>query len=752
MVATSTRTARARGDDRAAGARLAAEARLADLRQKLREALADRDARMKEFVEACKADRRAVREHVREMRLRSLRDLRDQIQSARGAAKLTRLTRLAEVRAVAGGAVQAARAAASVERAYQAELARLAREERTRHGEIRLAHERSLAAGALRSSLFGRLAPLFERQGRAAAPAPGESRAEAVLRFAERNPEKAHAVVEPGVHRKVEETKRAVAEAERSVRSAGGDVRVGMRRPSTEAREGRGREEGAAARPAENLQPASPPSNDTKVEPRPPPAVVPAERGGAGVSGAAAAAPDSSPPTAVPAKKNLPAATPGRLSRARARLRGAPPPARKKGELPRHGGMGLAEFLQERAERAASKRERAARKAAQPATKKLSTKAVPKTADSPPSTSVPAQSYAAWCELVSAAAAKHGRRVAFGPETHDAWRAGREAEAFALSLPGSGLVPTEKKPAPPSDGPAATVSSTRVDGVQPYKVRARCGHIVVRPMRAATAGVAYAPSVVLDAPKGRACDACEAKEKAGADGVKPALTKDHVKAPELRDTADIAKRIRADIAEAVRTKKLPKATYSVRTSKYSMGSSIDVVVARLPFPALNPAAFRLEPGSREASFDRDHFPSRYTPEAESVLTTLNAIVDAYHWDRSDPSRDLHHERFGRDVRLETTGKEWERINEARRAERTGTAPPSPSLSPVSGASAVPSPRPKGPPKASLPSDAAPKTPRGRGGHPGRSKTQQTLDTDSPLLAGAPRFASPTTSEPEGDGP
>src|SRR5580658_1238968 len=82
----------------APGSRAAAEARLGDLRETLRAALADKKARMLEFVESCKADRRAIREQVRAMRTRSTRDLRDQVKAARGAAKLTRLTRLAEVR------------------------------------------------------------------------------------------------------------------------------------------------------------------------------------------------------------------------------------------------------------------------------------------------------------------------------------------------------------------------------------------------------------------------------------------------------------------------------------------------------------------------------------------------------------------------------------------------------------------------------------------------------------------------------
>jgi hypothetical protein len=51
-----------------------------------------------------------------------------------------------------------------------------------------------------------------------------------------------------------------------------------------------------------------------------------------------------------------------------------------------------------------------------------------------------------------------------------------------------------------------------VDATKPYKVRARCGHIVIRRMREATAGVPFSETVVLDAPNGRECDECEAKD------------------------------------------------------------------------------------------------------------------------------------------------------------------------------------------------------------------------------------------------
>lgn len=52
--------------------------------------------------------------------------------------------------------------------------------------------------------------------------------------------------------------------------------------------------------------------------------------------------------------------------------------------------------------------------------------------------------------------------------------------------------------------------TTLVESTKPFKVRASCGHIVIRRMREATAGVPYTEETILEAPNGRACDACEA--------------------------------------------------------------------------------------------------------------------------------------------------------------------------------------------------------------------------------------------------
>ncbi len=138
-----------------------------------------------------------------------------------------------------------------------------------------------------------------------------------------------------------------------------------------------------------------------------------------------------------------------------------------------------------------------------------------------------------------------------------------------------------------------------------------------------------------------------------------------LKAPEVRDTAQIAKLIREDIKAAVKKGELPKATYSVRTDKYSMGSSIDVVVSKLPFPVINADAYRVDREATYATFDSSRFRSRFTPRAQEVERKLEAIVDAYHWDRSDSMTDYHNERFSKDIRLTENAAEWKKIEAAK---------------------------------------------------------------------------------------
>lgn len=131
------------------------------------------------------------------------------------------------------------------------------------------------------------------------------------------------------------------------------------------------------------------------------------------------------------------------------------------------------------------------------------------------------------------------------------------------------------------------------------------------------------------------------------------------------DTTAIAKRIREDIKAAIKARELPKAKYSVRTDKYSMGSSITVEASSLPFPVINPDAYRVDPGAKWVTFDSANHCSRFTPKAQKVEQKLSAIVDSYHWDRSDSMTDLYNERFAKYIRLTENKDEWLKFEAAK---------------------------------------------------------------------------------------
>lgn len=50
--------------------------------------------------------------------------------------------------------------------------------------------------------------------------------------------------------------------------------------------------------------------------------------------------------------------------------------------------------------------------------------------------------------------------------------------------------------------------SRALDVTKPYKVRASCGHLTIRRMREATAGILWSEDVVIDAPNGAPCPDC----------------------------------------------------------------------------------------------------------------------------------------------------------------------------------------------------------------------------------------------------
>lgn len=666
-------------------ARRAAEDKLALIRRQLHEVQRLKKAREKEFAQACHSERLAVREHIRDMRKRALADLRAHSASARGTAKLIRLTRLGEMRQIHGATVAGLRAAAEVERKHRDELARIDRDERARMAEIHQAHERSLVAGSVRAVLLGKIGPLFDSAFGVVPKVPGESRAETILRHAGQNADKAHALIDTQLARKVEEAKRAVADAERNVRAVGGNVHVPMARVPQEPKPAR-------SAPVHRGSGGKTDANTSKLRPSP-----------------AASAPAGKP---KPAKKGTRKAakrvTVKKTAKkaAAAKAQPTPPPVavkgpRGKGELRRNGAMPLEDPHREREEMKTSKAAHAERG---------SSKTSVPTGNPPALGPVP---------LPASKATRGMRRSGRSPAAKPSSRAPSPSPIPPALVEGRSPAATAANTSAKRGG----VTSTYVSRLKPYRVRASCGHVVTRMMAESTAGVPYSADVVLDRPHGAACDKCEAKKDYGANAPRRA-EENEVKAPELRDAADIAKRIRQDIAEAVRTKALPPAKFSVRTSKYSMGSSITVEASALPFPVLNAAAFHLE--GHYVFFNRDKRLSRYAPQAETVRAKLEAIVKAYHWDKSDLMTDHHHSRFHYDVRLDE-GDEFERIEETLKRAGATSPPSTPAAAP---SVVVPKPPARLAPLQLVPQISDAPTVR-RGARP--RGVQQSLILDAPLL-------------------
>lgn len=114
------------------------------------------------------------------------------------------------------------------------------------------------------------------------------------------------------------------------------------------------------------------------------------------------------------------------------------------------------------------------------------------------------------------------------------------------------------------------------------------------------------------------------------------------------DIAAIAKLVRAEIKAAVASGDLPKATYSVRISRYSGGQSMDVRVSGLPFSLVNLERFYVEEG-RVEEFRGVHYLS---DAARDVESKLEAMVGAYNYNGSDSMTDYFDVRFYGHVEIE----------------------------------------------------------------------------------------------------
>jgi hypothetical protein len=197
-----------------------AQANLELLRQRLREALFAKKARLRELAELCQAQRAELRGWIKQRREQALADLRNELRQARSEAAANRRTRLQDARRSATSSVDLARAAVEIERAHAAEHLRITRAHDTKRVAIDKAHARSLSDDLMSAATLKRLRPLLEKAGKVR-PAPGESRTEALWRYARAHPDEMHALLEPKTERIIAQTQKEIAAAEEALRSGG---------------------------------------------------------------------------------------------------------------------------------------------------------------------------------------------------------------------------------------------------------------------------------------------------------------------------------------------------------------------------------------------------------------------------------------------------------------------------------------------------------------------------------------------------
>jgi hypothetical protein len=112
------------------------------------------------------------------------------------------------------------------------------------------------------------------------------------------------------------------------------------------------------------------------------------------------------------------------------------------------------------------------------------------------------------------------------------------------------------------------------------------------------------------------------------------------------DIVDIARRVRSELLEAQKSGELPKFKLSVKTSRFSNGQSLNVVIKAIPpdFPIWG------DPGIKkrlriEANFGTTHEEGSLSKEMVEVLDKIEMIRGAYNHEEHDYHSDYHYVNF-----------------------------------------------------------------------------------------------------------
>lgn len=116
---------------------------------------------------------------------------------------------------------------------------------------------------------------------------------------------------------------------------------------------------------------------------------------------------------------------------------------------------------------------------------------------------------------------------------------------------------------------------------------------------------------------------------------------------------DIAKLVKADIAQAVKNGDLPKGLkVGIRTSRYSGGQSMSVTIKAAPGVQIyNPdrVAFDAKPRNEQTGST----PTWLSTEALVINNRIEAIVEAFNFDNSDPVTDYFNVKFYGNVQFDS---------------------------------------------------------------------------------------------------
>jgi hypothetical protein len=640
--------------------RLAKE-KLAALRAELREARAQRKQAAFDAKERCRAERLATRERLRALRMRVLAELRETGRVEREAARSACAARHADARAIRDE-VARARAKLAAEKQLQGDMRRIEREERARHANAPACVTcRTETDDEVLANIPSELAPLFDRVKRSIKGGGRMSRSEAFLKYAETHPDEVLVASQDAADARVRELERKHCEL---AKEAGHKVNPYEARKAARIERMRARAERletaaegayASAKQIADVIPMGQPilvgHHSEKRHRRD------IERIQGGFSKAfelqkeaeeirrrvqrseKSGAVSSDDPDAIPKLRSKLEA----LEARRARMVSANKAIRSKD--PRAGlaalgfydaaidtlltpdALGRIGFADYQLRNAAGETARL-RKRIEELEKRAS-------APTPAAVVLPG---------VRIEEAENRVRVVFDAKPPETVRSALKSAGFRWA-PSVGAWQRQASN-------AAWYEAKRIVGVD------------------APAAEPAGPPPAIELPRERASN----QNALSAGGPNPEEV-ERIRALEQRpepmvkgeglDTTQIAASIREDIKQAVKRGELPKAKYSVRTDNYSMGSSIDVVASNLPFPVLNADAFIVEPGASWMTFDSSRYRSRFTPEAQDVERTLNAIVDAYHWDKSDSMTDYYNERFARNVRITEDAGAWKQMEAAK---------------------------------------------------------------------------------------